>query len=154
MLLDKLAERGQSFRLSVVGERFRQQPEAMGRLQTRFADRLGHWGYLAREAYEDLLATADVVISTALHDFQGLAMLEAMAGGCLALAPDRLAYPEYVPASQCYTSWPEDAPTEADSAVDTLMSLLSAPPEPARPEPWRLSVLQPQYQQQLLALLG
>lgn len=152
-LLDRLAERGQSFRLSVVGEQFRRQPEAMASLQTRFADQIEHWGYLPSDDYESLLGSADLVISTALHDFQGLAMLEAMAGGCLALAPDRLAYPEYVPASQCYTSRPDDAQAEADHAVAVLMALLPEPPEPARPDQWRLSALQPHYQQQLESLL-
>ena len=152
-LLDRLVERGQSFRLSVVGEQFRRQPEALTLLSSRFADRIEHWGYLARDVYEALIGSADVVISTALHDFQGLAMLEAMAGGCLALAPDRLAYPEYVPANQCYPSWPENARAEADAAADVLMSLLSDPPTAVRPDDWRLSVLQPRYRQHLQALL-
>jgi glycosyltransferase involved in cell wall biosynthesis len=37
------------------------------------------------------------VVSTALHDYQGLSVAEAMASGCHALVPDRLAYPEIVP---------------------------------------------------------
>lgn len=152
-LLDRLAEQGQSFRLSVVGEQFRRRPEAMASLQKRFADQIEHWGYLASDVYHNLLGSADLVISTALHDFQGLSMLEAMAGGCLALAPDRLAYPEYIPAGQCYTSRPDDALAEADEAAAVLMTLLCEPPAPARPDQWRLSVLQPHYQQQLESLL-
>ncbi len=87
-LLDALASAGQDFRLSVVGEQFRNQPAAFRTIHQRYQNRLLNWGYLASRAdYDRLLASADVVVSTAVHDFQGLAMLEAMASGCLALAP-------------------------------------------------------------------
>ena len=40
-----------------------------------------------KEDYRALLAEADVVLSTAIHDFQGLSVLEAVAAGLLN-APD------------------------------------------------------------------
>ena len=44
-----------------------------------------------------------MVLSTALHDFQGLAILEACALCCTPLVPDRLVYPDYFEPAFCYT---------------------------------------------------
>ncbi|SFR77258.1 Glycosyl transferases group 1 [Marinobacter daqiaonensis] len=153
-LLRELRRREQPFRLSVVGEQFRSRPEAFASIREEFAGQLLHWGFQEnREGYDRLLADADVVISTALHDFQGLAMLEAMAAGCLALAPDRLAYPEYVPPVQCYASLPEDPGAEARGAADALQSLLASGPGPSPPTAWRWSTLKRIYRQHMDELM-
>lgn len=147
-LLDKLVLRGQDFCLSLVGEQFRQQPEAFGKIQRDHHSRLLHFGYQAQvEEYHQLLQQADIVLSTALHDFQGLSMLEAMASGCLALAPNRLAYPEYIPNEQCYASHPQDPDAEADAAAELLIHWLHNPPMQPTPDNWRLSKLTPSYRQ-------
>ncbi|MFT5732781.1 MAG: glycosyltransferase involved in cell wall biosynthesis [Planctomycetota bacterium] len=53
-----------------------------------------HAGYCTdREEYLAHLGAADVVTSTAQHEFFGIAFAEAMAAGCAPLAPDRLNYP-------------------------------------------------------------
>ncbi|MCK5886537.1 MAG: glycosyltransferase, partial [Alcanivorax sp.] len=114
-----------------------------------------HWGFLEhRQDYDQLLRSADIVVSTALHDFQGLAMLEAMASGCLPLAPDRLAYREYVPADCRYRSLESDPGGESLVAAERLVRLLKKPPELNPPQGWRASELAPKYQalvQQLMA---
>jgi glycosyltransferase involved in cell wall biosynthesis len=152
-LLRRLQQQGQPFRCSIVGEQFRRQPEAFERIREEFPEHIDHWGYLeSRAAYDKLLATADVVISTATHDFQGLSMLEAMAAGCLALAPDRLAYREYVPDSQRYPSLEHDAVAEGEGAANHLVMMLKAENyEPQPPEAWRLSRLREDYTKLLLA---
>lgn len=152
-LLRELARRQQPFRLSVVGEQFRRQPPAFGQIRQEFGAQIVCWGYQeSREDYDRLLAGADVVISTATHDFQGLAMLEAMAAGCLALAPRRLAYPEYVPAAQCYSSHEDDVEAEAAAAADCLQTLVHQQPQPIMPDPWRLSGLVADYRHHILEL--
>lgn len=154
-LLDKMVLRGQDFRLSLVGEQFRQQPEAFAQIQQDHAARLLHFGYLPQvKDYHQLLQQADLVMSTALHDFQGLSMLEAMASGCLALAPERLAYPEYIPPEHCYASYPEDPDAEAEAALSRLMHWLQTPPQQPAPDPWRLSQLIPAYRQILKRFLA
>ncbi|MBL3557522.1 MULTISPECIES: DUF3524 domain-containing protein [Marinobacter] len=154
-LLDALTAAGQNFRLSVVGEQFRSQPEALSLIHERYRARIVHWGFLeSRADYDCLLAEADVVISTALHDFQGLSVLEAMASGCVALAPDRLAYPEYVPAQQRYPTYPDDPAVEADAAAGLLRQLLQHPPEACVPQAWRLSELNKKYYKVISATLG
>lgn len=154
LMLDALAAAGQDFRISVVGEQFRNQPEAFNLIHQRHRQRIVNWGYLqSRADYDRLLAEADVAISTALHDFQGLSMLEAMASGCMALAPDRLAYPEYVPQAQRYASHADNPAAEADAAAGLLCQLLQQSAEPCPPQAWRLSELQKKYYKVISATL-
>lgn len=154
LLLDELDNRGQDFRISVVGEQFRKQPEVFDVIRERHAGRITHWGFMAtRSDYDRLLQAADVVISSALHDFQGLSMLEAMASGCLALAPDRLAYPEYVPPDQLYPSVPEDAREEVQGAAGQLMDMLNIGAEPEPPFKWGLGKLARAYEDILITTL-
>lgn len=154
LLLDELESRGQDFRLSVVGHTFRKQPDAFNAIRQRHGCRLEHWGFLPqRSDYDQLLQQADVVISSALHDFQGLSMLEAMASGCRALAPDRLAYPEYVPSSQLYPSVPDDAQAEAHGAADRLAVMLSHSVEHEKPVEWGMGRLAAAYENILITTL-
>jgi len=146
-LLQVLDQRSLPFRLSVVGERFRSHPKAFDQIHEQFADRIEQWGFLERrEDYDRLLCQADIVLSTALHDFQGLSMLEAMASGCVPLAPDRLAYREYVPDPSRYESHEQDSAREAEAAADCLERLLQQKPSRCQPDAWRASVLAGQYQ--------
>lgn len=146
-LLKALDQRALPFRLSVVGERFRNHPKAFDQIHEQFGDRIEQWGFLdSREDYDRLLGRADIVLSTALHDFQGLSMLEAMASGCVPLAPDRLAYREYVPDLSRYESHEQDADREAEAAADCLQGLLQQKSAPCQPDAWRASVLAGQYQ--------
>ena len=56
------------------------------------------WGYAPDAAsYGGLLHQADIVVSTALQEFFGIAVLEAMYCGCVPVLPHRLAYPELLP---------------------------------------------------------
>ncbi|MDX1458405.1 MAG: DUF3524 domain-containing protein [Marinobacter sp.] len=154
-LLRQLRANHQPFRLSVVGEQFRNQPREFAQIRMEFAGQIEQWGFLgSREDYDNLLRRADVVVSTAVHDFQGLSMLEAMAAGCLALAPDRLAYPEYVPPTQRYASVDHDIEQEARDASATLVRLLTGNESPAVPEAWRVSRLGGQYRELLGEMLG
>lgn len=144
--LQVLRRRSIPFRLSVVGERFRQYQTVFDQIREEFDGRIDHWGYLDnRASYEQLLRQADVVVSTALHDFQGLAMLEAMASGCVPLAPDRLAYREYVPGPCRYASHDQDPEREAEAAADQLAYLLANRPPACVPDAWRASRLAEDY---------
>jgi len=90
-----LQERKVDFRLSVIGEQFRDTPECFEIAHEQFADHIERWGYQdSTERYEQALGWADVFVSTALHEFFGISTVEATLAGAYPLLPDRLAYPE------------------------------------------------------------
>jgi len=90
-----LRDHGIDFRLNVLGESFGQVPKFFEVARQEFSGHITGWGFLAdRAAYQLALAASDVVVSTANHEFFGIAMVEAVAAGCFPLAPCRLAYPE------------------------------------------------------------
>lgn len=111
----------------VVGQRFRRQPPAFAELRTLLESSatlgLGSWGYLEVDDYRRLLAHCDIVLSTALHDFQGLSVLEAVAAGCVPLLPKRLCYPEFYPGSSLYLG--DSAATEAAACAAAMVRLAS-----------------------------
>jgi len=122
----KLHQAGEDFRVHVVGQQFRKQPPVFAEMYPRLQQYIGEWGMVESEQdYRLLLQRSHVVLTTALHEFQGLAMLEAMACGCVPLAPDRLAYPEYIPDACRYASFPDDADAESAVIAYQLQSLCS-----------------------------
>jgi len=91
--LGELKGGGVGFRLAVLGERFREYPPVFDSAQKEFSDRIIHWGFVEdRKKYVEILKSSDIVASTALHEFFGLSVVEAMAAGCAPLLPNRLSY--------------------------------------------------------------
>ncbi len=90
-----LHKRGRPFRVSVIGEKFSDVPAVFERARAALADRIDRWGWLdSREEYVRALGDADIIVSTALHEFFGVSVVEAIAAGARPLLPKRLAYPE------------------------------------------------------------
>ena len=117
-ILQELERRAVSFQVCVLGESFRKVPEAMTIIQQQFAHRLVQFGYASsRTAYYEWLGSADVILSTALHEFQGLAVLEAVAAGCVPIVPAREVYPELFAAEYLYPDCGDDIPAEAAHAA-------------------------------------
>ncbi len=155
----KLHEDGVDFRVHVIGQQFREQPPVFAKMRARLGAHIGEWGMVeSAMAYRQVLQQAHVVLSTALHEFQGLAVLEAVASGCIPLVPDRLAYPEFIPADCRYPSYPDDAVRESEAIAAHLKARAQAwqtgglppPPDIARLS-W--SRLGPVYEQEFSALL-
>ena len=83
------------FRISVMGEQFRQSPDVFDSARKEFVNHIDRWGYQQeRSDYEAALLEADVFVSTADHEFFGFSVLEAAAAGAFPLVPEKLAYPE------------------------------------------------------------
>lgn len=96
-IFKRLVELKVDFKASVIGQQYQHIPPAFDRIKQLLGNRIVHWGYLESEAsYNDALAEADVFLSTALHEFFGIAAAEAIGSGCFPLLPNRLAYPELV----------------------------------------------------------
>ncbi|MFH1372882.1 MAG: DUF3524 domain-containing protein [bacterium] len=90
-----LAESGCDFRLSVLGEQFAEIPPVFEQARRQLRLQIAHWGYVeSGDEYREILTHSDVVVSTAGHEFFGIAIVEAMAAGAYPLLPSRLSYPE------------------------------------------------------------
>lgn len=97
-MMNRLDDAGYEFRLILAGETFEEQPYEFEQAFKRYAERILHYGYAADfEEYSRLLHRADIVVSTAIHEFFGIAMMEAIYCGCHPLLPNRLSYPELIP---------------------------------------------------------
>jgi glycosyltransferase involved in cell wall biosynthesis len=91
------------FHLSIIGESFGEMPPEFKQAETVFSPYLRHWGYMpSKAAYFDVLHEADLVISTALHEFFGVAIIEAILCNCFPLCPNRLVFPEYLSDAHLY----------------------------------------------------
>ena len=93
--MEELKSRKVQFRVSVIGQQFRDSPAVFERMRKVFADHIDRWGY--QPTHDDYLAAlreADVFVSTAIHEFFGIAAVESIAAGAYPLLPERLAYPE------------------------------------------------------------
>lgn len=95
--LRRLDQEGVDFRVALAGANASADPRAFVEAEERFGARLVHAGHLPRDEYVELLGRSSVVVSTAVHEFFGVAMVEAMAAGAVPLLPHALSYPEVVP---------------------------------------------------------
>jgi len=119
-------------RFHVVGESFRDQPVEFSKIeellrrhgqQTGLTE--GEFGFIPDpQEYRKLLASCDVVLSTAKHDFQGLAIQEACMQGCSPLTPNDLVYPEYLQSEFLYQRKESDKET-AEGIVSHLANWIS-----------------------------
>ena len=93
--LKLLDNKGVDFRLRVLGEQFERCPKVFEQAAETFGNRLDAWGFEPeREQYIEWLQTSDVIVSTAIHEFFGISILEGAAAGAVPVLPAQLSYPE------------------------------------------------------------
>ncbi len=96
--ITELDAAGHDFRVVMTGERFVGQPAEFEALAPVLGGRLAHFGFAGAADYVRLVKGADIVVSTALQEFFGVAVTEAVYAGAFPVLPDRLVYPERIPA--------------------------------------------------------
>ena len=97
--LVRLAAEGLGFEVAIAGENVRVDPREMVEARSALGDRVVQFGHLPRSDYVALLGRADVVVSAASQEYFGISVVEAVAAGAVPVLPDRLSYPEVVPAA-------------------------------------------------------
>lgn len=133
-ILEQLEKQNTDYRLCLMGQSFRHSPKEFKLIGERFKHRLVQFGYAeSREEYLQWLRSADVFLSTALHEFQGLSVLEAVACGCTPVLPGREVYPALF-AEQYLYNCAEHINQEATAACNKLSEAVtehdtSTPPD-------------------------
>jgi len=93
--LRTLADEGLDFLVHVLGENFQAKPRPFLEAKEQLGDRILTFGHQARrEDYIRVLWDSDVVVSTAIQEYFGIAVMEAAYCGTRPLLPRRLVYPE------------------------------------------------------------
>ena len=123
--LRKVQRAGVAFEVALLGESSQYVPKEFMAAREWLGDRVVQYGYLpSRAAYLEWLRRGSVVVSTAIQENFGISVVEAAAAGCHPLLPNRLAYPEVIPAA-----WHDACLYKDDDAMaDRLITLLSNPP--------------------------
>ena len=97
-LLNGLDDEGYQFDLALLGENFQAVPKPFIAARERYGPRIKTYGYCRdRNEYYRWLNMSDIVVSCAIQENFGLAVVEAVAAGAWPLLPNRLAYPEVLP---------------------------------------------------------
>ena len=95
--LKQLDEEGCQFTFVVTGENTPKEPREIDRTFGKLSKHLVSSGFLPRTEYVELLSKTDIVVSTAIHEFFGISIVEALSAGAIPVLPKRLSYPEIVP---------------------------------------------------------
>lgn len=120
-ILFRLKDEGVPFQLIVAGESTTKQLPIFDLAKERLHKEIVHFGYCEnRQRYHELLASAHILPVTSKQDFFGMSVVEAIGAGVFPLLPNRLAYPEHIPAQYKSLMLYEDI----DELNDKLKSLL------------------------------
>jgi glycosyltransferase involved in cell wall biosynthesis len=93
-----LRDEGLDFEIILLGESFVREPTAFAAAREALGDRILQYGHVpSRQAYASWLWQADIVVSTARHEFFGASVCEAIHCACRPVLPAALAYPELIP---------------------------------------------------------
>ena len=110
-VLAEVARRDVPFGVALLGERLIPEPDALVHARAALADRIVFDGFPPRPEYLRQLARGSVVVSTAVQENFGIAVMEAIHAGCMPLLPRRLVYPELIPRElhgRCLYDDPDD----------------------------------------------
>jgi glycosyltransferase involved in cell wall biosynthesis len=99
----KLEAKGRDFHLILLGQSFQSCPKCFLTARQHFGRKILHYGFAeSYSQYISLLKQGDIVVSTALHEFYGIAIIEAVRSGCFPVLPEKLSYPELFDSQYLY----------------------------------------------------
>jgi len=108
-VLFELAEEGMPFKLAVTGISYNRLPPVFERAEKLLKNNIVQWGFMeSRTEYMDLLSAADIIVSTARHDFFGISIAEGLAAGAEPVLPHMLNYPSLLPEEYHTLLYPQD----------------------------------------------
>ncbi|MFO7860120.1 MAG: DUF3524 domain-containing protein [Desulfosalsimonas sp.] len=97
--LEQVAQTGVDFEVAVLGRAYEKTPWVFAAARSRLGGRIRQFGHVEDKGrYLQWLARGTVVVSTAIQENFGISVVEAARFGCLPLVPNRLVYPEIIPA--------------------------------------------------------
>ena len=123
LLLEKIVSSDMDCKVNILGQKFRQVPEDMKKAlslikETKFC---GHIGFIEnKEEYLKTLSASHIVLSTSLHEFQGLSIMEAVKLKCIPVLPNRLSYQEFFSKELLYTSCESNPEQESKHAFEMI----------------------------------
>jgi glycosyltransferase involved in cell wall biosynthesis len=123
--VEAVIDDGPDFELVLLGARPPNPPPALIRLREVAGDRTVYDGEAPLDQYRSLVASSDVLVSTARQEFFGVAVVEAIAAGCRPVLPDRLSYPSIIPAE-----YHQGVLYREDGLVEALKAALAHPVAP------------------------
>ncbi|MCV2402951.1 DUF3524 domain-containing protein [Marinomonas sp. C2222] len=127
-ILQELENRGVNYQIAILGEQFRSIPDEFEQIKVKFLHRITQFGYVEKRSdYLKILSSSDMVLSTALHEFQGLSVLEAVSLGCIPILPNRQVYTEIFDEFHLYQSDLDDVCKEAKGAADLIIQRTEVP---------------------------
>jgi len=108
----KLEKMKVNFKLALLGDRSNKKPDALLNIEAAFKYKIIANGKLTKQEYQKHLSQSTLVISTAIHEFQGLSVLEAVGAGAIPIVPDALCYKEQYPENYRYPAGNSNALAE------------------------------------------
>jgi len=128
--LRELVQEGIDFRLAMMGWGGGRD-DSFAEDRVSLEPHLVHWGEADDATYRKWISRAGIGVSCALHDFQGLAMLELAQTGATPIVPNRVAYPECLPEALFYEGSEPDEEREVEDLKAALLRRLETPAAPS-----------------------
>jgi len=123
--LIKLNNQGIDFKLALLGERPNKSPAALLRIENDLRSKIIINQKVNKKEYQQYLSQSSIVVSTAIHEFQGLAILEAVSAGAVPAVPDSLCYKEQY--SDIFRYKNGDSHALVEAIQKTLTNMPNAP---------------------------
>lgn len=118
------------FELALLGHRSTIKPDALVEIEQKLGDKIIINEKVSKDEYQKYLSQSAIIVSTAIHEFQGLSVLEAISAGAVPLVPDDLCYREQYADEYRYKAG------DSQALAEKLSSWLVAAPQPPDVSYW------------------